>query len=342
MTHKRNKPGEAKSAIVRDIPAACADEALAVEFLEKMRFGTRPFCPRCGDEHVSKIVGRNGRHAPRFLWRCYGCKEAGKHEQFTWRIGTPAEDSRIPARCWTYALWRSATSKKGVSAKEIERQTGLTYKSALFLLQRIRFGMGVGAPTPGRRAKGVVEIDETYVGGKPRHKSKQRREAEASGAIPATPEGVSGKTEKRPVVGLIERGGALRLRMADTTENGRVTARTVTKFVKEHVDSSARVMTDESNIYARFGRRFKGGHETVNHKEKEYARGDVTTNTIEGAFGILKRGIYGIWHSVSPDYLPLYLNDVEFRYNTRKLEDGARVKELVRACEGKRLTYRPA
>src|SRR5437868_2883100 len=156
------KPAAAKSEIVAALPAACSDELAAVEFIECQRWSDEPACPRCGDTDVYQMRGRDGKRNKRFLWLCRGCGD-----QFTVRIGTVFEDSRIPLRHWCYAFWTACASKKGVSALQIKRQTGLSYKSALFLMHRIRFAM---APDQAAAPKlsGVVECDETYCGGKPR------------------------------------------------------------------------------------------------------------------------------------------------------------------------------
>src|SRR5581483_6196245 len=156
-----------KSPAIEDIPLACCDEAAAVEFLEKQRWGDTPACMKCGSVDVYKMTDiKTGKRNSRYLWRCHDCKE-----QYTVRIGTVFEDSRIELRHWCYAFWRAATSKKGVSALEIHRQTGLSYKSSLFMMHRIRFAMADSAPEP---LSGPVEVDETYVGGKPRYKGQSK------------------------------------------------------------------------------------------------------------------------------------------------------------------------
>jgi transposase-like protein len=260
---------------------------------------------------VYKMVGRDGAREKYFRWRCRGCKS-----QYSVRTGTVFEDSRIPMRHWCFAFWRASTSKKGVSALEIHRQTGLSYKSCLFLLHRIRFAM---APVDGNPLTGTVEVDETYVGGKPRH-SRDAREA---------------WTTKAPVVAMVERGGRVRsFHVAD------VTAKTLKTAIRQNVDKRARIMTDEARTYRGIGREFAGGHHTVNHSKKEYARGDVSTNTVEGYFSIVKRGLNGIYHSVSKKHLHRYLAEFEFRYNGRELEDGERVVAAIQAADGKRLRYR--
>ena len=272
MARNQGKVGEHKSAVLEAIPAACADEAAAAEFIEGLRWGDEPACPRCGDVDVSQMRDREGNRNARFLWRCQGCKK-----QFTVRIGTIFEDSRIPLRIWCHAFWRACSSKKGVSALQISRETGVSYKSALFLMHRIRFAMSEG-PGPAK-LNGIVEADETYVGGKPRYRQK----------------GMPGrKTDKTPVFAAVERGGRVRARPLD-----RVTAKTVGSALHEFVDRSAEVHTDEASVYRWMDKPWPGGHETVNHSAGEYARGDVTTNSVEGFFSLLKRGVYGTFHSVS-------------------------------------------
>jgi transposase-like protein len=297
--------------VITELPAACADEKLAVEFMEKQRWGGHPHCPRCGDLDVYQMKdSATGERQANFRWRCHGCKE-----QFTVRIGTVFEDSRIPLRHWCFAFWRAATSKKGVSALEIHRQTGLSYKSCLFMLHRIRCAMDETDIEP---LNGIVEVDEAFIGGKPRRIQGTRQTV---------------KKEKTPVIGLLERGGKVRPKViAD------VTGDTLKAAIAENVDKSARIMTDEWSGYRGLG---KEGwkHERVNHGLYEYARGDVTTNGIEGFFGLLKRGINGIYHSVSRKHLHRYLAEFQFRHNLNDLTDGQRTVAAIKAAQGKRLTY---
>ncbi|MGB9429194.1 MAG: IS1595 family transposase [Gammaproteobacteria bacterium] len=295
------------------IPLACASEKAAVEFMESQRWEGRPGCPKCGDVSVYQMTdSKTGERQANYRWRCKGCKQ-----QFTVRTGTVFEDSRIPLRHWCYAFWRASTSKKGVSALEIHRQTGLSYKSALFMLHRIRYAMADSVTHP---LTGTVEIDETYVGGKPRVRGKGVR-AEWS--------------TKEPVVAMLQRGGKVK-----TQHVANVTSKTLGKLVRISVDRRARIITDEKRAYQRVGKPFKGGHETVNHKRKEYVRGDVTTNTVESFFATVKRGLNGIYHAVSKEHLHRYMAEFEFRYNNRQLEDGQRITAAIQASEGKRLLYR--
>lgn len=168
MKQEYTKPGQTDNEILREIPVACRDETAAVEFLEKQRWGDMPACPRCGGMEVRKMADRNGGRNKRFLWRCDDCKK-----QFTVRIGTVFEDSRIPLRIWCYAFWRACALKKGISSLQISRECHITYKSALFMMHRIRYAMS--APKQREKLRGTIEADETYVGGKPRHRGKGKR-----------------------------------------------------------------------------------------------------------------------------------------------------------------------
>jgi transposase-like protein len=310
MARNQNKVGHQKSAILRAIPAACSNELSAVEFIEELRWGGEPACPRCGDLDVTQMRDRQGARNARFLWRCQGCKQ-----QFTVRIGSIFEDSRIPLRIWCHAFWRACSSKKGVSAYQIHRETGVSYKSALFLMHRIRFAMSDGGNGP--KLNGIVEADETFVGGRPR-KPREAREKWSA---------------KTPVFAAVERGGKVRAHPLE-----RVTADTVGRALFRYVNLDAEIHTDEASHYKWLGQPWPGGHQTVNHSAGEYARGHVTTNTVEGFFSLLKRGIYGTFHSVSKKHLHRYVDEFAFRYNTREMDDGERTLAAIRSSEGKRLT----
>lgn len=211
--------------ILQDLPLACADENAAVEFLEKQRWGDHPACPSCGDMDVYQMTdSKSGERQKNYRWRCRGCKD-----QFTVRIGTVFEDSRIPLRHWCFAFWRASTSKKGVSALEIHRQTGVSYKSALFMLHRICFAM---APATDELPPldGIVEADETYVGGKPRHRNKRY-------SYPAKK--YNYHQEKLPVVAVLQRGGV----WASVVTG--VTSKNLRKILSENVNTTATLMTDE-------------------------------------------------------------------------------------------------
>jgi hypothetical protein len=222
-------------------------------------------------------------------------------------------------RVWVYAIWKACSSKKGISALQLSREVEITHKSALFILRRIRHGMGdIYQP----KLTGTVEVDEVYIGGKPRYK------------------GVSGPgkaTDKTPVMGIVQRGGEVRFQLMQ-----RVTSENIAKFVAENADLTCRMITDEAPYYLRVGKAMQGGHESVNHRSKEYVRRgtDVHSNTVEGVFSLIRRGMMGTFHSVSRKHLPNYLNEFQFRWNTRKMNDGQRVASAIRTIAGKRLEYR--
>lgn len=314
---KRNTHNLTKSDVIEMIPTACSDELAAVEFFEAQRWGSNPCCVKCGSVEVYKMSdAKTGERNKRFLWRCRDCKE-----QYTVRIGTVYEESRIQMKHWAYAFWRGATSKKGVSALEIKRHCQISYKSALFLMNRIRFAMAPDVPTAAPLT-GTVECDETFVGGKPRNKWIDNRK---------TPD------KKVIVFGAVERGGQIRRRIiAD------VTGKTLKDEIKRVVDPRSRIMTDDYVGYKGIGESFEGGHSRIRHKLRQYAKGDITTNTIESSFALIKRGIIGTYHNVSREYLHRYLWQFDFMWNARKLNDGERTVLAVKSAEGKRLTYNAA
>jgi transposase-like protein len=301
--------------VIRSLPTACADEAAAVEFLEEQRWGGSPVCALCESGNVYMMKdSKTGKRQADYRWRCRDC---GK--QYTVRKGTVFEDSRIDLRHWCFAYWRAATSKKGVSALEIHRQTGVSYKSSLFMLHRIRFAMADSGPNVLGENGGDVEADETYVGGKPRYRGKNKR---------------GRGTKKQCVAAVIERGGSVKTRpVAD------VTARTLKRFVRETVDHSARLITDENSAYTGLSAEYERGHVAVRHGRREFVRSDVHSNTIESFFAVVKRGLNGVYHSVSREHLHRYLSEFEFRHNHRSFSDGERTAALVQATQGKRLMY---
>ena len=317
MTNEERKRQLAKSGTVEAIPLACSNELAAVEFLEKQRWGNTPACVKCGSVDVYKMTdAKTGERNQRFLWRCRDCKE-----QYTVRIGTVYEESRIELRHWCYAFWRACTSKKGVSALEIKRQCQISYKSALFLMNRIRFAMAPDSNNP--KLTGTVECDEMYIGArKPRH--RQRTENALHGRA----------TMKTPVFVAVQRNGELRRRIIPD-----VTGRTLRGAIREEVSRQASIMTDQFGSYEGLGKEFRS-HKTVNHGTGEYVLGNVHTNTAESTHALVKRGIVGIYHNVSREYLHRYLWQYDFLWNTRKMNDGDRTVLAIREAEGKRLMYR--
>ncbi len=259
MKIKNKKPVRTKDVIVKELPIACSNEAAAVYFMEKQRWGEYPACPHCGSINVSKMTGKDGGRNKRFLWRCHedGCKK-----QYTVRVGTVFEDSRVPLKIWCHAFWAACASKNGVSALQIKRECNVTYKTALFILHRIRYAMT--APKQEKKLQGTIEADETYVGGKPRFHRK----------------GLRGRgTPKTPVLALVERNGGVRTRVIPN-----VTAEALKNELWKQVDLASRIITDEEPAYKSATRVFWSGHKTVCHSRREYVRGDIYTNTVESFF----------------------------------------------------------
>lgn len=315
------------------IPLACADEAAAVAFLEEQRgwlTEADAVCPKCGVIGESRqMKAKDGGRNARFLWRCGACKS-----QFTVRVGTIMEDSPIPLRHWCLAFYRAAASKKGVSALQIQRETGLTYKSALFLMHRIRWAM---APANEQESKlgtdgGVVEYDETYIGGQPRYPARKGLEVRYKGKAPDFAK------RKTAIVGGVERDGRVKARVVKNLK-----AENVGQHVREMVDPAAHLQTDESVVYKIVGREY-ASHRRVKHALGQYvkytAEGEqITTNRIEGFWANLKRQLHGTHHAVSRKHLHRYVSEVEFKYNNRDLSDGERAAKLIRSTVNRRLTY---
>jgi transposase-like protein len=311
---KKSKAHLDKSDVVKDMPLVCSNELLAVEFFEQKIWNGTPKCPHCQSTSVYKMVdAKTGQRNKRFLWRCHDCKK-----QFTVRIRTVLEESRIPLRYWAYAFWRAVTSKKGVSALEIKRHCQISYPAALFLMHRIRFAM---TPDKSQKLKGVIEADECYVGGRPRPGTGLHQRGRA--------------TKKTPVLAMVERDGSIRSRVVPN-----VSGKTLRGAIQECVDPDSRIITDELSAYNGLRKMFRGGHDAVRHSAREYARGDVNTNTVESSFALLKRGITGIYHAVSKKHLHRYVGEFDFRWNARKLNDGDRTVRAIRGASGKRLSYR--
>lgn len=286
-----------------------ADKARA--FLESTRWPDGPVCPHCGvQDDATAMQGK--KHRPG-LYQCNSCRQ-----QFSVTVGTLFERSKIPLHKWLYASWLLCSSKKGISGHQLHRMLGVTYKTAWFMGHRIREAMNT-APTDklgGPGTSGIVEADETYLG---------KTKGYGKGAHP---------TKKQKVVALVERQGRVRAFHVPT-----VNVATLGPILRGQIAKSARLMTDSAGMYSKIGNHFHS-HETVNHVAKEYARGDVTTNTVEGFFGILKRGLNGVYQHVSPEHLNRYLNEFSFRYSNRKITDTERTIEALKGIEGKRLTYR--
>jgi len=301
------------------------DETKAREWVEAQVWANGVICPHCGNIEQDKLTKLEGEAHRPGLWKCYACRE-----QFTCTVGTVFERSKIPLTKWVAALFLMTASKKGVSAHQMHRMLGVSYKSTWFMMHRLREAMRTGGLEPLGGAGQVVEADETYFG-----KADQQRVSPQRKGRPYIREGRN--RNNRPILALVERGGRVRSFHVAVADQANVAA-----IVRENVHRESRLHTDESKLYLSVGPDF-AAHETVKHTAKEYVRGDVTTNTIESYFSIFKRGMRGVYQHCGEKHLHRYLAEFDFRYNNRSalgVNDGMRASELTKGIVGKRLTYR--
>jgi transposase-like protein len=300
------------------------NEIAAREALEAVRWPNGPVCPHCGStgDDVALLQGKSGRPG---LFYCNGCKG-----QFTVTVATVFERSKIPLSKWWMACHLLNSSKKGISAHQMHRMLGVTYKTAWFMMHRLREAMRTGGLEPMGGAGKIVEADETYFG-KPDepYVSKQRK---------GRPYIYGRKRNTRSVVALVERGGAVRSFHPAVADGP-----TVAHIVRENIARETQLHTDESRLYIKVGAEF-AAHETVTHSNNEYVRGAIHTNTVENYFSVFKRGMKGTYQHCGEKHLHRYLAEFDFRYNTRTalgFNDGERAALAMKGIGGKRLTYRP-
>lgn len=277
------------------------DEQTCREYLATIRWNGQPVCPykECGHDKVFKFS--NGK-----VYKCAKCRK-----QFSVRVGTIFEDSKIPLQKWFASIYLITSHKKGISSLQLHRDIGVTQKTAWYMLHRVRhtFGFNVGSEKLG----GVCEADETFIGGKEsnKHKSKQT-------------EGTQGRSvkTKSAVAGIVERGGELRAtKVPDTTGYN------LRQFVYKNLEFGSKLHTDEWWGYKGLAQAFK--HKFVKHNEGEYVSGDTHTNTLEGFWSLLKRGTIGIYHSMSDKHLQQYIDEFVFRYNTRQCTESYRFDTML-------------
>jgi transposase-like protein len=325
MPRKNPPHGDDRDLNLSNLSLLFVSEDAARAFLESKRWpGGKPVCPHCWGEGYaltpkpgSKRPGRPG------LKKCKACRK-----QFTVRVGTIFEESKIPLCKWLAAIHLMCSSKKGISSHQIARELGITVKSAWFLTHRIREAMR-SQPMAGM-LKGTVEVDESYVGArKPRYRSKNNKGGRG--------------TAKKPIVVLVERGG-----QAVSHPIAGVDATSLKTAIRKVVDPSATIVTDEWSAYRGIGKEFQGGHHTVNHGHREYVRYSkggkgpvyVSTNEAESYFALFKRGFIGAFHQLSHHHLNRYVDEFAFRWCHRKVTDGERMVKAIQGAEGKRLKYR--
>lgn len=295
----------------------------AREYLESVRWPNGPVCPHCGSVSKGHYALEGKAHRPG-LWKCKDCRE-----QFTVTVGTVFERSKIPLNVWLQATFLLCSSKKGMSAHQLHRILGVQYKTAWFMAHRIREAMKPDGGGLLGGGGGTVEVDETYFG----WKDDADRTPHVAGERRRGPR----LNEKRAIVSLVERNGTVR-----SFHMPQVNNYNLREVLVSNIDRSAHLMTDEATRYWHLGREF-AQHSSVNHGRKEYARGKVTTNTVEGYFSVLKRGLIGTYHHVGEAHLQRYVTEFDFRYNHRSalgVTDMERTEAALRGIAGKRLTYR--
>lgn len=299
------------------------NDKAARKSVEKIRWPDGTVCPHCGSIGHAYATKREG---------VYRCAEKECRKDFSVTTGTVMESSHIGLHKWLMGFYLMSASKKGMSAHQLHRSLGVTYKTAWFMAHRIREAMRAGGLTPMGGEGKIVEADETYYGKIETPKPRSR------GRIPTpTKGGKSGPANKRAIVALVERGGSVR-----TFHVGVADKVTVQKIVTDNVSRESRLHTDESRLYTGADALF-ASHETVKHSAKEYVRGDVHTNSAEGYFSIFKRGMRGIYQHCAEKHLHRYLAEYDFRFNYRValgFDDGERAALALKGAEGKRLTYR--
>jgi len=285
-------------------------EDAAREHVENLRWPFGTVCPHCGSVGKAYATKRTGK---------YRCTKKDCRKDFTVKVGTVFEDSKIPLHKWLLAAYLLCSSKKGMSSHQLHRTLDITYKSAWFMTHRIREAMRTGAFSPIGGAGEVVEADETYIGRK--GGTAVRR----------------GHGHKRALVSLVQCGGEARSFHVD-----RATVSNVAPIIRKNANRKSRLMTDESGVYSKLGTEF-ADHEVVNPKEEEYVRGDVYTNKVEGYSSIFKRGFKDVYRHCDEQHLHRYLAEYDFRYNNRiklSIEDAQRTNIALLGIQGKRLTHR--
>lgn len=292
------------------------DPNKAREHLEALHWPEGPVCPHCGNTDQARIKKMQGKSHRPGVYQCNECRKP-----FSVTVGTVFEDSKIALNKWVLATHLMASSKKGISAHQLHRMLGVTYKTAWFMAHRIRLAMEPTETPPLGGNGGPVEVDETFIGrleGQP----KKRRGGTT--------------TYKNTVFALVERGGSARLFHVEGT-----TAGELIPIIRANVAPGAVVFSDEGRWYKPLGQHF--AHEVVNHSKKEYVRGDIHTNTVEGFFGTFKRGMKGVYQHCAEKHLHRYLAEFNFRYNNRialGVNDTERAERILKGADGKRLTYR--
>jgi transposase-like protein len=310
-------------------------EADAYAYMERLRWPDGPVCPHCGSverhyfltpktkdaDNVAARKTTRGTMTQRRVWKCKTCRK-----QFSVTTGTVFHGTKVPLHTWLMVVFEMCANKNGIAAREIARKYGVAPKTAWFMTNRLREAMKNRAPE--RLISGVVVADETFIGPTPRFQHGYKPVKGGQGTM---------RGDKVAVVSLVEReSGEVRSRVIPN-----VTGENLKRVIEENVSMPHSILhTDSEKAYGHVAHRFSE-HHTVNHRDREYVRGDVTTNQAENYFSQLKRSLDGTHHHVSVEHLPRYLAEFDFRFSTRDLDDTDRMTRLMRRVSGRRLSYRP-
>lgn len=282
-------------------------------FLETLRWNGEPVCPHCGSKNKEHYkLRKKGEYNGQY--KCKDCRQ-----YFTVTVGTMFEGSHLPLRKWFIAMYIFGSHKKGISSHQLARDLGITQKSAWFVLGRLRNSYNVKTPI---QFSGTIQADESFVGGKNKNRHSNKKVKESQGRS---------VKDKTPVFGLLNNG------KAHTTVVPNTKATTLKPIINAMIEQGAIVVTDEWNAYNGLAKNFQ--HEVINHKKNEFVRGNFHTNGIENFWSLLKRGIYGIYHSASPKHLNKYCDEFSYRYNTRQITDAERFSLSLQNAD-ERLTYK--
>jgi transposase-like protein len=287
------------------------DEKVCARYLEKLRWEKKNYtCPYDGCHHDKVFKYSNGK-----VYKCSKCQR-----QFSIRVGTIFEGSKISLKKWFAAIYLVTSHKKGISSAQLAKDVGVTQKTAWFMLHRIRKALGLHQS--GDKLDGICEADETYIGGLEKNKHLKNKV-----------KGTQGRSTKTKIIvaGVLERGGELRAKKLEATN-----VKTLGKYVTDNVKEGSRINTDEWLGYKNLHKIFD--HRVVNHKSHQYVDGDVHTNTLEGFWAMLKRGIRGVYHNMSARHIQNYIDEFVFRYNTRGKSEYHRFN-MVLSKSNVRLTY---